>query len=295
MASKEGKDMKKSRDRAQKSIRCSTFIREGSLHIILLPFIVLAVFPFLWMLSTSLKSSAEAFLVPPTLIPHKLKFENYSEAMTSLPFGLAYINSFKLAIINVIGQVLTSAMAGYSLSKLKFRGYKKVFYGFVMVMMVPYTVVSIPIFMMINAVHLVDTHLAIILMTAAYMPFGVFMCRQFVSAVPNETIEAAIIDGSSYGSIFFRIVLPLIKPALASLTIFSFMWNWNSYYTPLIFLSSMEKFTVPLLLSMFKSKYSIEWGLVMAGATIAVLPVMLVYLFGQKYIIEGIALTGSKN
>lgn len=262
---------------------------------ILIPISLLALFPFLWMISTSLKNSAEAFSMPPTLIPEVFRFSNYRDAWTALPFGQAYFNSFKLAIITVAGQVLTSAMAGYALAKLKVRGHQKILWGFISVMMVPYSVISIPLFLMFSSVGLVNTHTALILMSVAYMPFGVFMCRQFMSGVPNETIEAAIIDGSSYGSIFFRIVLPLIKPALASLTIFSFMANWNSYYAPLIFLTEQSKFTVPLLLSMFRGKYSTDWGLVMAGACVAVIPVLLVYLFAQKYIIEGIALTGSKS
>lgn len=264
-------------------------------QVILMILAALAIFPFLWMISTSLKGAEEAFSYPPNLLPKVFKWENYKKAMTALPFGRAYFNSFKLAVINVVGQVLTSAMAGYSLGKLKFRGHNVVFSAFIAVMMVPYTVISIPLFMMFSTMNLIDTHLAIILMTAAYMPMGVFMCRQFIMAIPDELMEAGIIDGANYGSMFFKIVIPLIKPALASLGIFSFMWNWNSFYTPLIFLSSQENFTVPLLLNMFKGKYTVDWSLIMAASTIAVIPVLVVYLFGQKYIIEGITITGMKS
>ncbi len=215
--------------------------------------------------------------------------------MTALPFGKAYLNSLKLAVINVTGQVLTSAMAGYALGKLRFRGSGVVFGGFIAVMMVPYTVISIPLFLIFSQLNLIDTHLSIILMTVAYMPMGVFLCRQFIMALPDELMEAGIIDGANYGSMFFRIVLPLVKPALASLGIFSFMWNWNSFYTPLIFLNSQEKYTVPLLLNMFKGKYTVDWSLIMAASTIAVIPVLAVYLFAQKYIIEGITITGMKS
>ena len=186
-------------------------------------------------------------------------------------------------------------MAGYALGKLKFRGSNVVFGGFIAVMMVPYTVISIPLFLIFSELNLIDTHLAIILMTAAYMPMGVFLCRQFIMALPDELIEAAVIDGASYGSIFFRIIIPLIKPALASLGIFSFMWNWNSFYTPLIFLNSQDKFTVPLLLNMFKGKYTVDWSLIMAASTISIIPVLVVYLFAQKHIIEGITITGLKG
>lgn len=264
-------------------------------QVILIVMAVLALFPFLWMISTSLKGSEEAFAYPPKLIPEIFHWDNYKKAMTALPFGTAYLNSLKLAVINVTGQVITSAMAAYALGKLRFRGSGVVFGGFIAVMMVPYTVISIPLFLIFSQLNLIDTHLSIILMTAAYMPMGVFLCRQFIMALPDELMEAGIIDGANYGSMFFRIVLPLVKPALASLGIFSFMWNWNSFYTPLIFLNSQEKYTVPLLLNMFKGKYTVDWSLIMAASTIAVIPVLMVYLFAQKYIIEGITITGMKS
>ena len=264
-------------------------------QVVLIAMAVLALFPFLWMISTSLKGSEEAFAYPPKLIPEIFHWDNYRKAMTALPFDKAYLNSLKLAVINVTGQVLTSAMAGYALGKLRFRGSNVVFGGFIAVMMVPYTVISIPLFLIFSQLNLIDTHLSIILMTVAYMPMGVFLCRQFIMALPDELMEAGIIDGANYGSMFFRIVLPLVKPALASLGIFSFMWNLNSFYTPLIFLNSQEKYTVPLLLNMFKGKYTVDWSLIMAASTIAVIPVLTVYLFAQKYIIEGITITGMKS
>lgn len=265
------------------------------IQIILIIMAALAIFPFLWMVSTSLKGAQEAFAYPPSLIPEIFRWENYKKALTDLPFDKAYFNSLKLAVINVTGQVTTSAMAGYALGKLKFRGSNVVFGGFITVMMVPYTVISIPLFLIFSELNLIDTHLAIILMTFAYMPMGVFLCRQFIMALPDELIEAAIIDGANYGSIFFRIIVPLIRPALASLGIFSFMWNWNSFYTPLIFLNSQDKFTVPLLLNIFKGKYTVDWSLIMAASTISIIPVLIVYLFAQKHIIEGITITGMKG
>ena len=265
------------------------------IQIILIIMAALAIFPFLWMVSTSLKGAQEAFAYPPSLIPEIFRWENYKKALTDLPFDKAYFNSLKLAVINVTGQVTTSAMAGYALGKLKFRGSNVVFGGFITVMMVPYTVISIPLFLIFSELNLIDTYLAIILMTFAYMPMGVFLCRQFIMALPDELIEAAIIDGANYGSIFFRIIVPLIRPALASLGIFSFMWNWNSFYTPLIFLNSQDKFTVPLLLNMFKGKYTVDWSLIMAASTISIIPVLIVYLFAQKHIIEGITITGMKG
>lgn len=278
-----------------KGRRAKKTIKTIIIQMLLIIMAFLAVFPFLWMISTSLKGAEEVFAYPPKLIPEVFHWENYKKALTDLPFDKAYWNSIKLAVINVTGQVVTSAMAGYALGKLKFRGSNLVFGGFIGVMMVPYTVISIPLFLIFSELNLIDTHLAIILMTFAYMPMGVFLCRQFIMAIPNELMEAAIIDGANYGSIFFRIIVPLIKPALASLGIFSFMWNWNSFYTPLIFLNSQDKFPVPLLLNMFKGKYTVDWSLIMAASTISIIPVLIVYLFSQKHIIEGITITGLKG
>lgn len=255
----------------------------------------MSLFPFIWMVSSSLKGNAEMFSYPPHLFPDIPKWSNYIEAMTTVNFGRGFYNSMKLAVINTVGQVLTSAMAGYALGKLRFKGSNLIFSGFIGVMMIPYTVIVIPLFSVFNKLGLVNTHLGIILMTFAYMPMGVFLCRQFIMALPNDLFDAALIDGASYGKIFFSVVLPLIKPAIASLAIFAFLWNWNSYFTPMIFLTSQENYTIPLLLQMFKGKHSTDWSLIMAASTISVMPSLIVYLFGQKYIIEGITITGMKG
>ena len=262
---------------------------------ILIVLSVMSLFPFIWMVGSSLKSNVEIFAYPPQLFPEVPRWSNYVEAVTSVNFGQGFLNSMKLAIINTVGQVLTSAMAGYALGKLRFKGSNLVFSGFIGVMMIPYTVIVIPLFAMFNKLGLIDTHLGIILMTFGYMPMGVFLCRQFIMALPNDLFDAALIDGAGYGRIFFTLVLPLIKPAIASLAIFAFLWNWNSYFTPMIFLTSQENYTVPLLLQMFKGKHSANWSLIMAASTISVLPALIVYLFGQNYIIEGITITGMKG
>lgn len=264
-------------------------------QLVLIVLAIMSLFPFAWMISSSLKSNVEIFAYPPKLIPEVFRFSNYIDAVVSVNFGHGFYNSMKLALINTVGQVITSAMAGYALGKLKFKGSSIVFSGFIAVMMIPYTVIVIPLFAMFNQLGLVNTHLGIILMTFAYMPMGVFLCRQFILALPNDLFDAALIDGASYGRVFFTIVIPLIKPAIASLAIFAFLWNWNSYFTPMIFLTSQENFTVPLLLQMFKGKHSTDWSLIMAASTISVMPSLIVYLFGQKYIIEGITITGMKG
>ena len=255
---------------------------------------VLSLFPFIWMVTSSLKGNAEIFAYPPKLFPDVPKWENYVKAVVSVNFGRGFFNSMKLTLINAFGQVLTASMAAYSFAKLKFKGSDLIFAAFIGVMMIPYTVIVIPLFVMFNKLGLVNTHLGIVLMTFGYMPMGVFMCRQFIMSLPGDLFDAALIDGASYGRIYFSVVLPLIKPAIASLAIFAFLWNWNSYFTPMIFLTSQEKYTVPLLLQMFKGKHSADWALIMAASTISVFPSLIVYLFGQNYIIEGITITGMK-
>lgn len=264
-------------------------------QLILISLSIMSIFPFVWMLGSSLKGNADMFQIPPVLFPREPRWQNYLDVFSSVNFGRGFLNSIKLAVINTVGQVLTSAMAGYALGKLKFRGSNLVFGAFIAIMMVPYTVIVIPIFAMFSKLGLIDTHLGIILMTFAYMPMGVFLCRQFIMSLPNDLFDAAVIDGAGYMRIFFTIILPLIKPALASLAIFSFLWNWNSYFTPMIFLTSQDKFTVPLLLQMFKGKHSTNWSLIMAASSISVLPALIVYLFGQNYIVEGITITGMKG
>ena len=283
------------KDKKSSSITFGRIVTTILTQIILIILAFMSLFPFIWMVSSSLKGNTEIFSYPPRLLPDVPRWSNYIKAMVSVNFGRGFYNSMKLAVINTVGQVLTSAMAGYALGKLRFKGSNLIFSGFIGVMMIPYTVIVIPLFSIFNKLGLVNTHLGIILMTFAYMPMGVFLCRQFIMALPNDLFDAALIDGASYGKIFFTVVLPLIKPAIASLAIFAFLWNWNSYFTPMIFLTSQEKYTVPLLLQMFKGKHSTDWSLIMAASTISVLPSMIVYLFGQKYIIEGITITGMKG
>lgn len=279
----------------RKKLTVGRVVHVGVTQLILILLALMSLFPFIWMLGSSLKENSEMFTYPPQLFPDIPRWMNYVEAVTSVNFGQGFLNSIKLAVINTVGQVLTSAMAGYALGKLKFKGSNWVFAGFIGVMMIPYTVIVIPIFSIFNLLGLIDTHLGIILMTFGYMPMGVFLCRQFIMSLPNDLMDAALIDGAGYGRIFFTLILPLIKPAIASLAIFSFLWNWNSYFMPMIFLQSQEKFTVPLLLQMFKGKHFTDWSLIMAASTISVLPAMIVYLFGQKYVIEGITITGMKG
>ncbi|MFS0787989.1 carbohydrate ABC transporter permease [Shouchella sp. 1P09AA] len=251
--------------------------------------------PFIWMGLSSLKSFEQMFSVPPTIIPDPVMWSNFTDSLTAMPFGRAYWNSFYISTIVVVSQIITCSMAAYAFAKLKFPGSKFLFIAFLATMMVPMQVTLIPLYLILDSLGWVNTHLSIIVPNALFNAFGVFLLRQFMLGIPKEMEEAAVMDGANPAFIYLRIMLPLIKPALAAFGIFSFIGIWNNFIQPLTFLSSTELFTVPLLLAMFKGLYVTQWPLLMAGATISVVPVLIIYFFAQRQIIEGIALTGVKG
>lgn len=270
--------------------RINTFF----LHIVLIFWGLLTILPLAWMVSSSLKQSADIFLIPPKLLPNPIEWHNYADSWTQLPFGHAYINSFTVCGIILVFTLLTSSMAGYSFAKLRFPGKDIVFVLFLATMMVPFQVTMIPTFIIMKYMGLLDTLSSLIIPAMLCNAFGVFLLRQFIKGIPDELEESAILDGCNYWQIFVKIMLPLLKPPLAALGIFSFMGNWNNFMGPLIYLSSPDTFTVPLLLNQFRGLYTTNWELMMAAACIAIIPVLVAYIVGQKYIIEGITLTGMK-
>ena len=256
---------------------------------------IVMVLPFIWTVLSSLKNMGQTFAYPVKIFPDPVVWENYPESLSALPFGRAYWNSFYIAAIVVIFQLLTATMAGYSFAKLKFRGHGGIFVLFLATMMVPSQVTMIPLFLIMKKIGLLGSHMSLILPAALFNAFGVFLMRQFIAGLPDELEEAAIIDGASVPQIFFRIIIPLVKPSMAAFGIFVFLGQWNSFMYPLIFLNKTETFTVPLLLNFFKGTYATDYPLLMAGTVISVVPVLIVYLFFQKQIIQGIAITGMKN
>ncbi|SHF20536.1 carbohydrate ABC transporter membrane protein 2, CUT1 family (TC 3.A.1.1.-) [Thermoanaerobacter uzonensis DSM 18761] len=278
----------------KKTINLNKLIPQVILHLILICGSITMLVPFIWMISTSLKDIGQVFIIPPVWIPHPIRWSNYIKAWTALPFANAYINSIKIAAIVVTATLLTSSMAAYAFAKIKFPGRDTIFIIFLATMMVPGQVTMIPTFILMKYIGWIDTHLPLIVPPSLFNAFGVFLLRQFMLSLPKELDEAAIIDGANHWFIYWEISLPLITPALSALGIFSFMGTWNNFMGPLIYLNTPEKFTVPLLLNFFKGMYITDWTLMMAASAIAIIPVLIVYLIGQKYIIEGVALTGIK-
>jgi multiple sugar transport system permease protein len=256
---------------------------------------MLMLLPFIWMLSASFKRESEIFVYPIQWIPQSWEFRNYLEVWTGrAPFGLFYLNSISVAVWTVIGQVLTSAMAAYAFARINFRGRNAVFLLYLATMIIPPQVTLIPKFILFNWMGLLDTHLSVIL-PGVFSAFGVFMLRQFFVALPFELSESARIDGAGEFRIWWQIIMPLAKPAVASLIILAFVWTWNDYMTPLVFLRSKELYTIPLGLDYFMDDVGTEYSLIMAAAVSAVVPLVLVYLAGQKFFIESIAASGIKG
>ncbi|ANY72968.1 MULTISPECIES: carbohydrate ABC transporter permease [Paenibacillus] len=274
-----------------RGLRASTVL----LHTVLIIGACIMALPFVWMVLSSLKDLSQVFVVPPKWIPDPFVWSNYKDSLTALPFGRAYLNSFYINVIVVVSQLVTCSMAAYAFAKISFPFREPLFILFLATMMVPGQVTIIPLYLIMKNIGWLDTHLAIIVPSALLNAFGVFLLRQFFRGIPKEMEEAAIVDGANRWTIYARIMLPLIKPALSALGIFTFLGMWNNFFNPLIFLSSTDKFTVPMMLNLYRGMYSTDWTLMMAGASIALIPVLIVYIIGQKYIIEGVTLSGIKG
>ena len=217
------------------------------LHVILGLGAFVMVFPFIWMILTSFKDISQAFLIPPKWIPDPWVWENYPNSLQALPFGRAYFNSFYITLVVTGFTLITASMAAYAFAKISFPGREILFLMFLATMMVPGQVTIIPLFLIMKALGWVDSHLALIVPGALFNAFAVFLLRQFIRGIPKEMEEAATIDGCNRWRIYWQIILPLLVPAMAALGIFLFLGSWNEFFRPLIFLSTPDLFTVPLM------------------------------------------------
>lgn len=263
-------------------------------YILLVVVAALMLVPFLWMLSASFKMNKDVFTFPIEWIPSNPRPRNYADIWTKIPLLTFILNTAKLTIIVTLLQLFTSSFAAYAFAKLNFRGKKALFLGYIATIAVPWQAYMVPQFMMMRSWGLNNTHLAIICLQA-FSAFGVFLMKQFYEGVPSELCEAARIDGLSEYGIWWRIMLPLSKPALSTLTIFTFVSTWNDFLGPLIYLTKTELKTIQIGLRMFISQYSAEYGLIMAASVIALIPVLIVFLALQKYFVQGVASAGLKG
>jgi multiple sugar transport system permease protein len=250
--------------------------------------------PFIWMLSASLKFNKDVFIFPVQWIPRNPRWQNYVDIWTKIRLGTFIGNTFKLTVIVTSLQLLTSSFAAYSFAKLRFTGRKILFLGYIATIAVPWQAYMVPQFAMMSSLGLNNTHLAIILLQA-FTAFGVFLMRQFYASIPDELCEAARIDGLSEYGIWFKIMLPLSIPAVITLIIFTFVATWNDFLGPYIYLTKTELKTIQIGLRMFITQYSSEYGLMMAGSVITLIPVLILFLSLQKYFVQGIASVGVKG
>lgn len=251
------------------------------------------VLPFLWMVSTSLKTYNEAFQVPPTFIPQVPQWSNYTEVLNSVPFGRFYFNSIVTSTAITLGQLVTCSMGAYAFARLNFKGRDKIFVIYLATLMVPAQVTMIPTFIIVKWLGWIDSFKALII-PSIFSAYGTFLLRQFYMSIPMELEEAVRIDGGGAYRCFFQIILPLTKPALATLGTFVFLFFWNNFLWPLLVTNTTEMFTLPMGIQLFAGRFTAQWHLMMAASTMAMLPMIVVYLFAQKYFVEGIAMTGLK-
>ena len=249
--------------------------------------------PFLWMVATSLMDELAVFAYPPPLFPRRPRFANYLDAWRALPFGRFYLNSLIFSLAVVVGQVTTSALAAYAFARLRFPGRDRIVVLCLGVLMVPGILLLIPRFLIINALGWVDTYPGLI-STELVSVWGIFLLRQFFQSIPQELEDAARLDGASEWTIFTRIVLPLSRPALATLALFAFVDAWKNFQWPLIATRSLEMRTVEVGIASFHSLYSSNWPYQMASAVTAIAPILLIFALAQRTFVRGIQLTGLK-
>ena len=266
-------------------------------YIILVVMSVLDVAPFLWMVLSSFKSQQELFAFPPTIWPSEWHPENYVNAWNSgsISFGGMFLNTMKIVIPSVIGNVLISSLAAYSFARINFKGRDKLFGLFLASMMVPGAVTMIPSFIMFRTFGWYNTFLPLIVPNLFGSAFAIFLLRQFFMTIPGELEEAARIDGCGRLRIWAQLFLPLSKPIIATLTVFTFQGNYNDLMGPLIYLSDSSKFTVQLGLATFRGMFSTRYDLLMAGSVFCLIPILVISVFAQKYFVSGIVMTGLKG
>ena len=263
-------------------------------YILLITLTLITLLPLIWMLSASFKLSTEVFSNPIRWIPETFHWDNYLKIWEKVDFALFTKNSAKLTILVTFIQLLTCSFAAYGFTKCKFPGRDTLFLCYVATIAIPWQIFMLPQYIMMQKFHLVDSHLGYVLLSS-FAAFGVFLLRQFFLGIPNELLEAARIDGLSEYGIYFRIVLPLAKPAMATLAIFTFVNVWNDFMGPMIYFNSESNKTIPLGIRMFVGQYSTDYQLIMAASVVSLIPVIIMYAFCQRYFVQGIASSGLKG
>ena len=255
---------------------------------------IIFLLPFIWLVSTSFKTNSQIFVFPPQWIPNPVVWKNYIMAVTRIPFFLYFKNTLIIVISSVIGIALSSSIVAYGFSRIEFPGREVFFFIVLSTMMIPFPVTMIPLYIMFRRIGWLNTYNTLIIPCFFGAPFFIFLLRQFFRTIPRDLSDAAKIDGCSEFGIYAKIILPLSKPALAVTIIFQFLWTWNDFLGPLIYLYDQEKYTLALGLRLFQSAHQVEWSYLMAASTLFILPTIILFFFTQRFFVEGINLTGMK-
>jgi multiple sugar transport system permease protein len=264
------------------------------LYVVLVVALVAVIAPFVWMVLGSFKSEGELRQIPPTWWPETASLDNYTQLFSRLNFGQYFLNSTIVATVVTVGNLVFCSMLGYALAMLDFKGKRAIFLAVMTTLMIPGVVTFVPLFVLVANVGLVDS-LPGLFLPFLVAPFGVFLMRQFILGLPKDLLDAGRVDGAGELRIFFRIILPLCGPALATLGILTFLGSWNNFLWPLVVAQSEDKYTLPVALALYSTgQNSTNYGLLLAGATVVIVPVLAVFLVFQRRFIEGIATTGIK-
>lgn len=277
-----------------KKINTGHVIRMTLVYALLVFFAVLLMIPFIWLVSSSLKLDRDVFTIPIQWLPRNPVWSNYVDIWTRIPLLTFMRNTAQLTIVITFLQLVTSSFAAYAFSKLRFPGRNILFLTYIATIAIPWQVYMVPQFIMFRSMNLVDTHMAMIILQA-FSAFGVFLVKQFYDTIPDELTEAARIDGMSEQKIWLKLMLPLAKPALATLTIFTFVFVWNDFLGPRLYLTTQSLWTIQIGMRMFIGQHASEFGLIMAIATVSLIPILIMFLALQRFFVQGIATSGLKG
>src|SRR5215468_1122881 len=270
-------------------------IRGIIVHILLIPAAIVFLMPFLWMLSTSLKPDSQLYTYPPIWIPNPLQWANYPRTVTYVPFFLYLRNTLIISLSSMVGVVASSSLAAYSLARIRWPGRQILFLMTIATLMLPFQVTLIPVFLVFKNLGWVGDFRPLILPQFFGFAYYIFLLRQFFSSIPMELSEAARIDGANEWRTFWSVILPLAKPALATVAVFQFIRSWTDYLNPLIYLNDQNLYTLQLGLQQYSSQYGREWGLLMAAAVLITLPPIIIFFLTQRTFVQGVTLTGIKG
>ncbi len=275
-------------------MKAKKIVSHALIYLFLIIGAVSMILPFAWMISTSLKGTNNVMVYPPEWIPNPAVWSNYPKAIQDFPFFQYLFNNIKICALIVLGTVITSSMAGYAFARMRFPGRNVLFLVILAVIMIPGQITMIPVFLLVKDLGWMDNHVALIIPSIA-SPFGIFLIRQYMLTLPRDLEDAAYVDGCGVVRIFLKIILPLTKSALAALGVITLMGSWNSFIWPLLLISTKSKQMMTVGLLQFQSAYQTKYNLLMAATVLSILPLFLVYIFCQRYFIEGIAVSGIKG